>query len=89
MFVGDVYARRWRLPLVSGLLAAMAGAGALGPITFEEISGRARVIFVSNASPTPEKHQPKPLVTGVAVFDYDGDRSETKTDPGGLVAPGP
>ncbi len=43
------------------------------PIAFEEISHAARVDFVSNSSPTLLKHQPEPMVAGVAVFDYDGD----------------
>jgi hypothetical protein len=54
-------------------LALLAASPALGPITFEEISERAGVRFVSNSSPTPLKHQPETMVAGVAVFDYDGD----------------
>ncbi len=53
------------------LLAASASAP--GPITFEEIAQRAGVTFVSDSSPTPLKHQPEPMVAGVAVFDYDND----------------
>jgi len=43
------------------------------PITLEDVAARAGVRFVSNSSPTPEKHQPEPMVGGVAVFDFDGD----------------
>ena len=56
-----------------GALALLAASRPLGPITFEEISERAGVRFISNSSPTPLKHQPELLVAGVAVFDYDGD----------------
>lgn len=59
----------WLCPLV-GLAAA---AGAIGPIAFEEIAKKAGVAFVSNNSATPEKHQPEPMLAGVALFDYDGD----------------
>jgi hypothetical protein len=45
----------------------------IGPVTFDEIAERSGVSFVSNGSPTPEKHQPEPMIAGVAVFDYDGD----------------
>lgn len=66
--------RRCRVLPLAFLAVTMLAAGTIaGPITFEEIALRDGVIFVSNASPTPEKHQPEPLVTGVAVFDYDGD----------------
>ena len=53
-------------------LLALGGA-ALGPITFEEIAGRAGVRFVTNSSPTPSRHQPETMPGGVALFDYDGD----------------
>ncbi|HSM76812.1 MAG TPA: CRTAC1 family protein [Bryobacteraceae bacterium] len=56
------------LPLILG-----AATPAVAPIAFEEIAGRAGVRFLSNRSPTPEKHQPEPMVGGVAIFDYDGD----------------
>jgi len=59
--------------LPCGLLALLAAGAIDAPIIFEEIAGRAGVGFVSNASPTPLKHQPEPMLTGVAVFDYDGD----------------
>jgi hypothetical protein len=49
------------------------GSVAQAPVTFEEIANRAGVHFKSDASPTPEKHQPEALVGGVALLDYDGD----------------
>ncbi len=52
------------------LAATMASAP---PITFDEIAAHAGVRFSSNSSPTPQKHQPEPMVGGVAIFDYDGD----------------
>ena len=60
-------------PLALAALALLAASPALGPIVFEEIAERAGVHFVSDSSPTPLKHQPEPMVAGVAVFDYDGD----------------
>ena len=62
--------RRLLLCLASGMLGA---AALTAPITFEEIADRAGVHFLSNSSPTPFKHQPEPMVAGVAIFDYDGD----------------
>ena len=62
--------RRLLLCLASGMLGA---AALTTPITFEEIADRAGVHFLSNSSPTPFKHQPEPMVAGVAIFDYDGD----------------
>ena len=49
------------------------GSAILGPITFEEIAGRAGVHFTTNSSPTPLRHQPETMPGGVALFDYDGD----------------
>ena len=62
----------WKILLICLQLSAL-GSVALGPITFEEIADRAGVHFKSNASPTPEKHQPEPMLAGVALLDYDGD----------------
>ena len=44
-----------------------------GPIRFEDIAARAGVRFVTENSPTPEKHQPETMPAGIALFDYDGD----------------
>jgi len=54
-------------------LALLAAISTTAPITFEEISDRSGVTFSSNSCPTPYKHQPEPMVGGVAIFDYDGD----------------
>lgn len=54
-------------------IALLAAVPAIGPITFDEIAGRAGVQFTNNSSPTPEKHQPEPMVGGVALIDFDGD----------------
>ncbi len=59
------------LPCVPAVL--LAAVSITAPITFDEISGRAGVTFTSNSSPTPQKHQPEPMVGGVAIFDFDGD----------------
>jgi len=63
--------RRW--VLVCAPLALIAAVTVSGPITFEEIAARAGVSFTSDSSPTAAKHQPEPMVGGVAIFDYDGD----------------
>ncbi|AXC09722.1 hypothetical protein ACPOL_0341 [Acidisarcina polymorpha] len=44
-----------------------------GPIRFEDIAQKAGVHFVTENSPTAEKHQPETMPAGVALFDYDGD----------------
>jgi hypothetical protein len=62
----------WKVLLICCALSAL-GDTVLGPITFEDIAGRAGVHFKSDTSPTPLKHQPETLLAGVAVFDYDGD----------------
>ncbi len=54
-------------------LFALAAPATAPRIAFEEISSRAGVHFITNSSPTPNKHQPESMVSGVAVFDYDGD----------------
>jgi hypothetical protein len=54
-------------------VAMLAAVSLTAPITFDEISERAGVTFTSNSSPTPQKHQPEPMVGGVAIFDFDGD----------------
>lgn len=51
----------------------LAAATLTAPITFDEIADRAGVRFTSNSSPTSQKHQPEPMVGGVAIFDFDGD----------------
>jgi hypothetical protein len=58
--------------VVLGVLVLAEGT-APPPIRFEDIAGRAGVHFVTENSPTPEKHQPETMPAGVALFDYDGD----------------
>ncbi|HLJ51185.1 MAG TPA: CRTAC1 family protein [Bryobacteraceae bacterium] len=58
--------------LAAAVLAGFA-ASRVPPISFEEISNRAGIQFITRNSATPQKYQPEPMVAGVAVFDYDGD----------------
>ncbi len=51
----------------------LAAATLTQPITFDEVAERAGVRFTSDSSPTNLKHQPEPMVGGVAIFDFDGD----------------
>jgi hypothetical protein len=62
----------WKVILV-GFPLLVLGSAVLGPITFEEIAGRAGVHFTTNSSPTPARHQPETMPGGVALLDYDGD----------------
>ena len=57
------------------VLGTLAGAttNTSGPIRFEDIAQKAGVHFVTENSPTPEKHQPETMPAGIALFDYDGD----------------
>jgi enediyne biosynthesis protein E4 len=50
-----------------------AASSATGPIRFQDVSSGSRVEFFTENSPTPTKQQPEGLISGVAVFDYDGD----------------
>jgi hypothetical protein len=58
--------------IVAGLCALLAGTAA-GPIVFEEIAGRAGLVFTANSCPTPNKNQPETMVAGVGLLDYDND----------------
>jgi enediyne biosynthesis protein E4 len=55
------------------VLSTIANTPAAGPIRFEDVARKAGVQFVSENSPTPEKHQPETMPAGIALFDYDGD----------------
>lgn len=44
-----------------------------GAIRFEEVAAKAGLRFVTSQSPTPNKNQVETMVSGVALFDYDGD----------------
>ena len=58
--------------IVAGLGALLAATVA-GPIAFEEIAGRAGLVFTANSCPTPNKNQPETMVAGVGLLDYDND----------------
>ena len=64
---------RYRGLLLCVPLVALAAVQLTAPITFEEIADRAGVHFITDNDATPLKHQPEPMVAGVAIFDYDGD----------------
>jgi enediyne biosynthesis protein E4 len=58
--------------LVAGACVLLA-ASVAGPIAFEELAGRAGLIFTANSCPTPNKNQPETMVAGVGLLDYDND----------------
>jgi hypothetical protein len=75
-----VYARSSSKLALAGLGAAAAllwGARAAppqsDPITFEDVAPRAGIEFVLQNSATPARRQIEPMVSGVAIFDYNGD----------------
>jgi enediyne biosynthesis protein E4 len=53
--------------------APAAPPPAFDPVVFEEVAAARGVHFVTNSGRTPRKHQPETMVSGVALFDYDGD----------------
>jgi hypothetical protein len=64
----------------TALACAAVWAGARGPagtapdpVRFNDTAAQAGVRFVLHNSATPEKHQIETMVSGVAVFDYNGD----------------
>jgi hypothetical protein len=59
--------------LLLGVLASALGGSVFGPITFEEIAGRAGVHFTTFSSSTPLRRRPETTPGGVALFDFDGD----------------
>jgi hypothetical protein len=68
-----------RLALIMLLSSVVPGTALLAqgntshPIRFEDITEKAGVHFITENSPTPEKHQPETMPAGIALFDYDGD----------------
>jgi enediyne biosynthesis protein E4 len=42
-------------------------------IRFEDVTGRSRLDFTTNSSPTPNKNQPETMVSGIGLIDYDND----------------
>ena len=67
---------RW-IAVVGAVAACVWAVRALPPaqgaIRFKDIAQPAGLLFVTENSPTPEKHQPETMPAGVALFDYDGD----------------
>jgi enediyne biosynthesis protein E4 len=43
------------------------------PVVFQEVAAALGLRFVTNSGRTARKHQPETMVSGVALFDYDGD----------------
>ena len=56
-----------------GLLTVVAAAAGVAPIVFEEVAAARGLRFVTSSGRTPRKHQPETMVSGVALFDYNGD----------------
>jgi hypothetical protein len=52
--------------------SAKAGGPSYDPVVFEELQASG-VRFVVEPSRTPHRHQPETMISGVALFDYDGD----------------
>src|SRR5205814_737515 len=69
VFAGTVSATAVALVWISHAAAAPQAA----PIVFEDIAARAGVEFVLRNSATPARRQIEPMVSGVAIFDYNGD----------------
>jgi len=58
---------------ILGAHSAPQNAPAPGPIRFEEIAAKAGVHYITATDTTENKNQPQTMVSGVALFDYDGD----------------
>ena len=52
--------------------SAKAAGPSYDPIVFEELKASG-VRFVVEPSRTPHRHQPETMISGIALFDYDGD----------------
>ena len=61
------------LTLAGAWISRAAATPEPDPITFEDIAARSGVDFVLRNSATPERHQIETMVSGVAIFDYNGD----------------
>jgi enediyne biosynthesis protein E4 len=63
------------LPLLclGGLAAAAPAPPPFEPVVFEEIAAARGLSFVTHSGRSPRKHQPETMVSGVALFDFDGD----------------
>lgn len=76
-FIPQLRVMRW-VSITSLLLLVLnapvlRSGSASSPIEFQDIADKAGVHFVTENSPTPEKHQPETMPAGVALFDYDED----------------
>jgi enediyne biosynthesis protein E4 len=58
---------------LAGALAWSASPPAVAPVVFEERAERRGLVFTTNSGRTARRHQPETMVSGVALFDYDGD----------------
>ena len=56
-----------------GLLLAAAPVPPFDPVVFEEVAAQRGLRFTTHSGRTPRKHQPETMVSGVALFDFDGD----------------
>jgi hypothetical protein len=75
--------RRYAILALAGGVAALTSTGAWispaaptsqpDPITFEDIAARSGVNFVLQNSASPARRQIEAMVSGVAIFDYNGD----------------
>jgi hypothetical protein len=52
--------------------SAKAAGPSYDPVVFEELKASG-VRFVVEPSRTPHRHQPETMISGIALFDYDGD----------------
>ena len=59
--------------LIAGALALAAFVPSTPPIRFQDIAASGGLHFITENSPTPDKHQPETMPAGIALFDYDGD----------------
>jgi hypothetical protein len=69
---------RHRSLTLAALALAAAGAAAQTPprfdaVVFEEVAAARGLRLSVNSGKTARKHQPETMVSGVALFDYDGD----------------
>jgi enediyne biosynthesis protein E4 len=64
-------------PLAACALALLAAAAVMSnppdPVVFDDEAAERGLRFVANPSRTNERHQPETMLSGVALFDFDGD----------------
>jgi hypothetical protein len=61
------------LVIILGTWFSAADSPRQSAIQFEDIAESSGLRFVTQNSPTPEKHQPETMIGGIALFDYDND----------------